>query len=67
MPDGTMEHMPAIPGSSRSSVILRLLGHVGKNWLQWGKAQARYQGVVACITGVLSGGDSSSASARFAS
>ncbi len=62
-----MEHMPAIPESIRSSVILRLLDHAGKNWPQLGKVQARYHGAVACITGVLPGGDSSSAWARFAS
>ena len=59
--------MPAIPGSTRNSVIVRLPDHAGKNWLQLGKVQARYHGAVACITGVLPGGDSSSASARFAS
>ena len=67
LPDGTMGHMPVIPESTRSSVILRLLNHAEKNWLQLGKVQARYHGAVACITGVLPGGNSSSASARFAS
>ena len=64
-----MGHMPVIPESTRSLVILqlRLLDHAGKNWPQLGKVQARYHGAVACITGVLPGGNSSSASARFAS
>jgi hypothetical protein len=62
-----MEHMPAIPESTRSSVILWLLDHAGKNWPQLGKVRARYHGAVACTTGALPGGDSSSVSARFAS
>ena len=62
-----MEHMPAIPESTRGSVILRLLDRAGENWPQLGKVQARYRGAVACITGVRPGGDFSSASARFAS
>ena len=59
--------MAAIPESTRSPVILRLLNHAEKNWPQRGKVQARYHGAVACITGVLPGGNSGSASARFAS
>ena len=62
-----MGHMPVIPESTRSLVILRLLDHAGKNGPQLGKVQASYHGAVACITGVLTGGDSSSVSARFAS
>ena len=62
-----MGHMPAIPESTRSPVILRLLNHAGKNWPQLGEVQASYHGAVACIAGVLPGGDSSSVSARFAS
>jgi hypothetical protein len=59
--------MPAIPGSTRSSTVPRLLDHAERNRPQLAKVQARYHGAVACITGVLPGGDSSSASARFAS
>jgi hypothetical protein len=62
-----MRHMPAIADSTRSSVILRLLDHAEKDWPQLGKVQARYHGTVACSTGVMPGGDASSASARFAS
>jgi hypothetical protein len=61
-----MGHMPVIPESTRISVILRLLNYAGKNWPKMGKVQARYHGAVACITGVLPGGDPSSVSARFA-
>jgi hypothetical protein len=61
-----MEHMPAIPESTCGSVILRLLNHAEDNWPQLGIVQARCHGTVAC-TGALPGGNSSSASARFAS
>ena len=49
--------MPAIPQSTRSSIILRLLDHAGKHWLQLTKVQARYHGSFAYITGVLPGGE----------
>jgi hypothetical protein len=62
-----MGHMHAILESARSSVILRVLNHAEKNWPQLGKVQARYHGAVACIAGVLPGGDSSPVSVRFAS
>ena len=62
-----MEHMPAIPESTSGSVILRLLNHAENNWPQLGIVQARCHGAVACIAGALPGGNSSSASARFAS
>jgi hypothetical protein len=62
-----MGHMPVIPESTRSSVILRLLNHAEKNWPQLGRVQARCHGAVAGITGVLPGRNSSSASARFPS
>ena len=52
-----MGHMPAIPESTRSSVILRLLDHAGKNWPQLRKVQARYHGAFAYVTGVLPGGE----------
>jgi hypothetical protein len=48
--------MPAIPESTRSSIILRLLDHAEKNWPQLAKVQARYRGSFAYITGVLPGG-----------
>src|ERR1700689_4455412 len=50
-------HMPAIPESTRSSIILRLLDHAEKNWPQLAKVRARYHGSFAYITGVLPGGE----------
>ena len=52
-----MGHMPAIPESTRRSIILRLLDHAEKNWPQLKKVQARYRGSFAYITGVLPGGE----------
>src|SRR5712691_543007 len=52
-----MRHMPAIPEPTRSSIILRLLDHAGKNWPQLAKVRARYHGSFACITGVLRDGE----------
>ena len=49
--------MPAIPESTRSSIILRLLDHAEKNWPQLAKVQARYHGCFAYITGVLRDGE----------
>ena len=49
--------MPAIPESTRSSIILRLLDHAEHNWPQLKKVQARYHGSFAYITGVLPGGE----------
>ena len=49
--------MPAIPESTRSSILLRLLDHTEKHWPQLAKVQARYHGSFAYITGVLPGGD----------
>ena len=51
-----MGHMPAIPESTRSSIILRLLDHAEKNWPQLAKVRARYHGSFAYITGVLRNG-----------
>jgi hypothetical protein len=51
-----MRHMPAIPDSTRSSIVLRLLDHAGKNWPQLKKVQARYHASFAYITGVLPDG-----------
>ncbi len=51
-----MGHMPAIPESTRSPITLRLLHHAGKHWPQLKKAQARYHGSFACITGILPDG-----------
>ena len=48
--------MPAIPESTRSSIVLRLLDHAERNWPQLAKVQARYHGSFAYITGVLPGG-----------
>src|SRR5947199_10278286 len=52
-----MRHMPAIPESTRSSIILRLLDHAGQNWPQLAKVRARYHGSFAYITGVLRNGE----------
>jgi hypothetical protein len=49
--------MPAIPESTRNSIILRLLDHAEKNWPQLAKVQARYHGSFAYITGVLPSGE----------
>jgi hypothetical protein len=49
--------MPAIPESTRSSILLRLLDHAEHNWPQLAKVQARYHGSFAYITGVLPGGE----------
>jgi hypothetical protein len=49
--------MPAIPESTRSSILLRLLDHAEKNWPQLAKVQARYHGSFGYITGVLPGGE----------
>ena len=49
--------MPAIPESTRSSIIVRLLDHAERNWPQLAKVQARYHGSFAYITGVLPGGE----------
>ena len=54
-----MGHMPAIPESTRSSIILRLLDHAEKNWPQLAKVRARYHGSFAYITGVLRDGSRS--------
>ena len=50
-PRGTMRRMPAIPESTRSSIIVRLLDHAEHNWPQLTKVQARYHGSFAYITG----------------
>src|SRR6266566_4915495 len=52
-----MKHMPTIPESTRSSIILRLLDHAEKNWPQLAKVRARYHGSFAYITGVLRNGE----------
>ena len=51
-----MRHVPAIPESTRSSIIVRLLDHADASWPQLAKVQARYHGPFASITGVLPGG-----------
>src|ERR1700738_2725919 len=56
-PPGTMRRMAAIPESTRSSILLRLLDHTEKHWPQLAKVQARYHGSFAYITGVLPGGE----------
>ena len=52
-----MRHMPAIPDSTRSSIIVRLLDHAEQNWPQLAKVRARYHGSFAYITGVLRNGE----------
>jgi len=49
--------MPAIPESTRSPIILRLLDHAEHNWPQLAKVQARYRGSFAYMTGVPPGGE----------
>jgi hypothetical protein len=49
--------MPAIPESTRSSILLRLLDHAERNWPRLANVQARYRGSFAYITGVLPGGE----------
>ncbi|HLJ99950.1 MAG TPA: hypothetical protein VKU39_08605 [Streptosporangiaceae bacterium] len=49
--------MPAIPQSTRDTIIVRLLDHTEKHWPQLKKVQARYHGPFAYITGVLPGGE----------
>jgi hypothetical protein len=56
-PRGTMRRIPAIPESTRSSIILRLLDHAEKNWPQLKKVQARHRGSFAYIAGVRPGGE----------
>jgi hypothetical protein len=56
-PRGTMRPMPAIPESTRRSILLRLLDHTEHNWPQLAKVQARYHGSLAYITGVLPSGE----------
>ncbi len=56
-PRGTMRLMPAIPESTRRSIILRLLDHAEKTWPQIAKVQARYCGSFGYTTGVLPGGE----------
>ncbi|HEU5390836.1 MAG TPA: hypothetical protein VFV73_33530 [Streptosporangiaceae bacterium] len=48
--------MPAIPESTRSSIIVRLLDHAETNWPQLARIRARYHGSFAYITGVLRDG-----------
>src|SRR5262249_29797732 len=52
-----MRHMPAIPESTRSSIILRLLDHAETNWPQLARVRARYHGSFAYITAVLRDGE----------
>jgi hypothetical protein len=52
-----MRHMPAIPESTRSSIIVRLLDHAEHNWPQLATVRARYHGSFAYITGVLRNGE----------
>jgi hypothetical protein len=49
--------MPAIPESTKGSVILRLLDHVDEHWPQLSRVQVTYRGAFAYITGVLTDGE----------
>ena len=52
-----MRQMPAIPESTRSSIILRLLDHAEKNWPQLRKNRPDTTAASLTITGVLPGGE----------
>jgi hypothetical protein len=52
-----LRHVPAIPESTRSSIILRLLDHAEENWPQLKKVRARSHGPFACTSGVLPAGE----------
>ena len=49
--------MPAIPESTKGSVIRRLLDHVDEHWPQLSRVQVTYRGAFAYITGVLTDGE----------
>jgi hypothetical protein len=51
-----MGHLPAIPDSTRSPIIARLLDHADQNWPQLANVRVRYHGSFAYITGVLRNG-----------
>ena len=48
--------MAAIPQSTRSSVILRLLDHAEQHWPQLTRVQVTYRGAFGYVTGVLRDG-----------
>ena len=52
-----MEHMPAIPPSTRDSVTWRLILHAEKNWPQLDKVQVTCRGSFAYAAAVLPGGE----------
>ena len=52
-----MEHMPAIPESTRSSITLRLLLHAKEHWPRLEKLQVTCRGSFAYATAALPGGD----------
>lgn len=52
-----MGHVPAVPESTRSSVLLRLLLHAKDNWPQLQTLQARWRGPFGYISGVLPSGE----------
>jgi hypothetical protein len=49
--------MPAIPGSTKSSITLRPLAHAGQNWPQLQKVEVTYRGAFGYVTGVLPDGE----------
>jgi hypothetical protein len=49
--------VPAIPQSTRDTIIVRLLDHAEQHWPQLASVQARYHGPFAYITGVLPSGE----------
>ena len=52
-----MEHMPAIPESTRDSITWRLILHAQENWPQLGKVQVTCRGAFAYAAGVLPAGE----------
>jgi hypothetical protein len=51
-----MEHMPAIPESTRSSITLRILLHAKEHWPQLENLQVTCRGGFAYATAALPGG-----------
>jgi hypothetical protein len=54
---GTITGMPAIPGSTRDSIITRLSQHARQHWPQLDRVQVSYRGQFAYAAGILPGGE----------
>ena len=52
-----MTTMPAIPGSTRDSIITRLNQHARQHWPQLDKVQVSYRSQFAYAAGILPGGE----------